>query len=145
MTVARAVAVAFLAWGAVPALLAAIMLSRTPTSGVALAVAAFALAWFVAGVAMLRGARRAPAAGLLLLLVPWTMGVVQTVRRAQLVMREGGMERADGYGSPMAFALGLATEQLGIVLPLTMIGVLLWRAVRAGRREPSVAADPSYP
>lgn len=61
--------------------------------------------------------------------LPWALLLAQTIRRVLFVIHNGGMERADGYGSPLAFLLGVVAEQF-FFLPLTVvvimgIGVLL--------------------
>jgi hypothetical protein len=121
-------ALLFLAWGLVPVTLAVAGLARAPGRPRSLAVAAFALGWVLTGVALLR---RAPAAGrsaLALTLVAWTLAAAQTVRRLAFVARTGRLEGADGVGSPTAFLLGLAVEQLVFFVPLTVLGGILWRA-----------------
>ena len=54
---------------------------------------------------------------------PGGLWIFQTIRRIGFVLREGGMERADGYGSPLAFLLGVVGE--GLILGLPAILLLL--------------------
>jgi hypothetical protein len=129
-------ATAFLAWGAVPTCAAALALARGPVRPLELLLAAFALAWWGVGVGLRRG-RLGAAPALALVAVPWSLALAQGVRRAAFVAREGRLEGADGHGSPMAFVLGLAMEQLLVFLPLTAVGVLLWRAARRERARPA--------
>ncbi|MGF1452393.1 MAG: hypothetical protein ACFB21_10015 [Opitutales bacterium] len=48
----------------------------------------------------------------------------QLVRRTLFVLTEGGMERADGHGSPLAFAIGLAAEGLLLGLPAGLLALI---------------------
>ena len=53
--------------------------------------------------------------------------VAQTIRRIVFIIVNGGMERADGYGSPMAFLLGVIFEMF-YFLPLSFteaFGILI--------------------
>lgn len=50
--------------------------------------------------------------------------IFQTIRRIGFVLREGGMERADGYGSPLAFLLGVVGEGLILGLPAILLIVI---------------------
>jgi hypothetical protein len=130
-------AAAFAAWGVVPTAAAALVLARGPVRAPDLGLAAFALAWWAAAVCLLRDRRGAPAAALGLVAVPWTLALVQTVRRAAFVARTGGLEHPSGRGSPMAFLLGVLFEQLVCFLPLTVVGWLVWRAMRRARPTPA--------
>ena len=49
----------------------------------------------------------------------WWPLLAQTIRRILFVIENGGMDRADGYGSPMAFLLGLVGEQF-FFIPLSI-------------------------
>lgn len=56
-----------------------------------------------------------------------SLWLFQSIRRIGFVIREGGMERADGYGSPLAFLIGVVGEGLSLGLPaifLAAIGLL---------------------
>lgn len=73
--------------------------------------------------------RFAFATSYLLALAFWLPLLYQTLRRIQFVLENGGMERTDGQGSPMAFLLGLTMEQF-FFIPLTvvvLVGVMQWR------------------
>ena len=124
---------AFLAWGIIPTGVAAVLLARGPVRPVELGIAIFAAAWWVVGARLRRGVPGAAALAMGLVAVPWSLVLVQTIRRVTFVAREGRLEGADGHGSPLAFLLGLATEQLLIFLPLSILGVLLWRSLRCER------------
>jgi len=50
----------------------------------------------------------------------WIPLLYRTVTRILFIFENGGMERADGYGSPMAFLLGLIFEQI-FFIPLTLL------------------------
>jgi hypothetical protein len=121
---------AFLTWGVVPTALAVAGLARGPVRPVDVALAAFSAAWWGAGVGLLRGRPGAPWAALALTVLPLSLALAQTARRAAFIWRVGDLERADGYGSPLAFLLGMAVEQTVFVVPLTVLGILLWRAAR---------------
>ncbi|WLQ17070.1 hypothetical protein O5O45_14210 [Hahella aquimaris] len=62
-------------------------------------------------------------ASLLLVFVFWIPLFWRTYERVKFIIDNGGMERADGYGSPMAFLIGLVTEQF-FFIPLTLSAVL---------------------
>lgn len=60
--------------------------------------------------------------------VLWLPLLYQTIKRINFVLENGGMERIDGQGSPLAFLLWLATEQF-FFLPLSavvIIGFMQW-------------------
>lgn len=76
-------------------------------------------------------------------LVWWPL-LYQTGRRVAFVIREGGMEPADGMGSPAAFLLHAALEQIFFV-PLTaamIFGILAIRASYKSRGEEPSAVLP---
>jgi len=56
----------------------------------------------------------------LLVTILWVPLCYKTVTRILFILENGGMERADGYGSPMAFLLGLTFEQI-FFIPLTIL------------------------
>jgi len=41
----------------------------------------------------------------------WVLLFIRTVERINFVVENQGFERADGYGSPLAFSIGLIIEQ----------------------------------
>jgi len=62
----------------------------------------------------------------------WWPLLLQTVRRAVFIVKNGGMERADGYGSPLAFLIGIIGEQL-FFLPLCLamiFGIMTMRSFK---------------
>jgi hypothetical protein len=62
----------------------------------------------------------------------WWPLLWRTISRILFVMENGGMERADGYGSPMAFLIGLIVEQW-FFMPLTFVflfGIFTIRGLR---------------
>jgi hypothetical protein len=108
-------------------------LSRDPVGIWSNALGAYALAWWMTGAQLRRGHSHAPVLALLLIAAPWLAALGQTMLRVAFVLREGDLDGPDGYGSPMAFVLGVVFE-LGLVfLPLTVIAVRLWHASRAPR------------
>ena len=58
----------------------------------------------------------------------WFPLLYQTIKRINFVLENGGMERADGQGSPLAFLLGLATEQFFFIplSALVVVGLIQW-------------------
>ncbi|MFN2564977.1 MAG: hypothetical protein ABR499_08210 [Gemmatimonadaceae bacterium] len=130
----------FLAWGVLPTFFAGLALAADPVRPAALLLAAFALAWWVIGILLVRGARRALVPALALAAVPWLIVLALEVRRVAFVVREGGMEAAYGYGSsPAELLLYWALEGLIIFVPLGVIAVRLGRALGRGTVQP--AAD----
>ena len=57
-----------------------------------------------------------------LLFVVWAIKVLQ---RITFVLREGGMERVDGYGSPLAFLLNVFYEAWALALPAILIALIV--------------------
>ena len=53
----------------------------------------------------------------------WFPLLYQTIKRINFVLENGGMERADGQESPLAFLLGLAIEQF-FFIPLSALVVV---------------------
>jgi hypothetical protein len=60
-----------------------------------------------------------------------TVGLVSLGMRAAFVVSNGGIEGPDGFGSPMAFLIGLAFEQGLFTLPSSGLMWSLWRTRRA--------------
>jgi len=50
----------------------------------------------------------------------WSLLLWQTIRRVRFMLENGGMEPADGYGSPMAFLIGIVMEQW-FFIPLNFV------------------------
>ena len=73
----------------------------------------------------------------------WWPLFLRTVQRAVFVLENGGMERTDGYGSPLAFLIGLAGEQMFFVsLSIVLVsGVLM--LMRPNRCLQDDASNPS--
>jgi ABC-type Co2+ transport system permease subunit len=105
----------------------------TPTSATLCVVA---LAGVVSGVASYkrewRWAHRSVGVFLATVL---TLGVALLVVRLAFVLREGGMERADGYGSPLSFLIGLALEQGLLTAPAGLLLVATRDRLRSVSRE----------
>ncbi len=55
----------------------------------------------------------------------WLLLLLQTIIRIEFVIENGGMERSDGYGSPLAFLIGLIGEQVFFV-PLCFVAAVGW-------------------
>ncbi len=58
----------------------------------------------------------------------WLLMLLRTFQRAYFIIENGGMERADGYGSPLAFLIGLAGEQL-FFLPASVVVLIGWKMI----------------
>ena len=74
------------------------------------------------------GRRFAFAVSFSFVVVLWLLLLYQTIKRINFVLENGGMERPEGQGSPLAFLLGLATEQFFFV-PLSavvIVGLMQW-------------------
>tara|TARA_B110000305_G_C19378460_1_gene608266 strand:+ start:473 stop:901 length:429 start_codon:yes stop_codon:yes gene_type:complete len=56
-----------------------------------------------------------------LLALVWAFTIFQ---RITFVLREGGMERADGYGSPLAFLLNIVYEAWCFGIPAVLIAIV---------------------
>ena len=69
-----------------------------------------------------------------LLALVWAFTIFQ---RVAFVLREGGMERADGYGSPLAFLLNIVYEAWCFGLPAVLIAIVAKR-----HRNPLKAQQP---
>jgi len=52
----------------------------------------------------------------------WIPILYRTINRILFIFENGGMERADGSGSPMAFLLGIIFEQI-FFIPLTIVWI----------------------
>jgi len=55
--------------------------------------------------------------------VLWISLLYQTIKRIKFVLENGGMERVDGQGSPLAFLLGLTIEQF-FFIPLSALVIV---------------------
>ncbi len=64
------------------------------------------------------------------------VGLVFLGLRVAFVVRNGGMEGPDGYGSPLAFLIGLAFEQCAFTLPASG---LMWSLLRTRRAADAAA------
>jgi hypothetical protein len=130
--------VGFLLWGILPAVFAVSALSRDPLGIWSNALGGFALAWWIVGGQLRHGRSRALVPAMLLIALPWAAALAQTMRRIAFVLREGALDGPDGYGSPMAFVLGVVFEQGLVFIPLTVIAVRLWHARRYPGARPAI-------
>lgn len=71
-----------------------------------------------------------------LLALVWAFTIVQ---RITFVLREGGMERADGYGSPLAFLLNIVYEAWCFGVPAVLIAIV----AKCHRNPPKAQQSPS--
>ncbi len=74
--------------------------------------------WWFAHWNLRRGAKMSFGITFILVNLFWWPLLAKTVQRVLFVLENGGMERADGYGSPLAFLIELVGEQT-FFLPLT--------------------------
>jgi len=74
--------------------------------------------WWFAFWNLRRGVKRSFRLTFLLVNLFWWPLLARTAQRVLFVLENGGMERSDGYGSPLAFLIGLVGEQ-AFFLPLT--------------------------
>ena len=123
----------FVAWGLLPTFFALLSLGSGPVRPAEITLGSFALAWWVVGILLVRGVGSAILPALALVAVPWCLVVAQAVRRVAFIIREGGMERADGLGSPLLFLFNWVIELSVAFVPLTLIGIKLARAFRRER------------
>ncbi len=68
----------------------------------------------------------------LLTVIFWLPLGFRTIERISFILTNGGMEKSDGYGSPLAFLLGLTMEQF-FFIPLTilvLVGTKQWLSLR---------------
>ena len=124
----RLPATGFVLWGILPAFIAMSALTSDPLGAWSNALGAYALAWWIVAGYLRRSSSPRLAAPLIMIALPWAAAVAETAERIGFVLREGGMEAADGAGSPMAFLLGVVFEQGFVFVPLTVIACRLWRA-----------------
>lgn len=75
--------------------------------------------WWFAFWHLSRGVKQSFGVTFLLVNLFWWPLLARTVQRVLFVVENGGMEQADGYGSPLAFLIGLIGEQ-AFFLPLTV-------------------------
>jgi hypothetical protein len=71
--------------------------------------------------------------------VVWLLLLLQTIIRIQFIIEYGGMERSDGYGSPVAFLIGLIGEQIFFV-PLCFVVIIGWVNLFGHRRRSGKAS-----
>ncbi len=129
----------FAAWGVVPTVFAVSALAQGPLHPAKLALGAIAFGWWLVAILLVRGVRGAVTPALALVAVHWLAVAALEVRRTALVVRGGDVEREYGPGSSaMDLPFYWALEAALVFLPLTVIGVRLWAALRHGRPYPSV-------
>jgi hypothetical protein len=71
----------------------------------------------------------------------WWPLLAQTIRRTLFVMENGGMERADGQGSPVAFLLGVVGEQI-FFIPLSIALTAGVFAIKGKHKTPRPSGEP---
>jgi len=73
-----------------------------------------------------RGSKWAILLSLCLTLLVWIPLMVQTIRRVTFVIQNGGMEQADGYGSPLAFLVNFVMEQAFFLPTSAVVAAAIW-------------------
>jgi hypothetical protein len=66
----------------------------------------------------------------------WWPLFAMTILRINFVIENGGMERADGYGSPLAFLIGLIGEQIFFIPLSTALAAGIIVIYRSRRSQP---------
>ena len=102
----------------IPSLFLVVSRFGTPSLSRALFLGGVLFAWWFSYVYLCAGKPYSFARSFALVNIAWWPFLIQTVRRVLFVIENGGMERADGYGSPLAFLLGVLLEQF-FFLPLS--------------------------
>ncbi|MDP8235303.1 MAG: hypothetical protein P9M08_02865 [Candidatus Erginobacter occultus] len=72
---------------------------------------------------------------LLPIILPLLILLRKLIRRVIFFIREGGLERRDGQGSPLAFLLGLFIELFGLALVCGFGAWIIERIVKLWRRR----------
>ena len=104
----------------------------TPTD---LVVLPFVASLFVGGILALK---RQPVANWLLLFGSFgalAAGTFFHYVRIAFIIRNGGMERADGYGSPLAFLLGWAATTIVLFIPGLIFSIWNGRKIIQNRQR----------
>ena len=78
--------------------------------------------WFQTYTYLKKQTQKAFILSYILVNILWLPLCYRTITRILFIFENGGMERADGSGSPMAFLLGLTFEQI-FFIPLTILFV----------------------
>jgi len=69
-------------------------------------------------------------ASLVMISALWVLLLARTMMRIEFVVENGGMDRADGYGSPVAFLIGLLGEQL-FFIPACFVVMIGYRCSKS--------------
>jgi hypothetical protein len=121
----------FVAWGVVPTIYAASILAQRPLHPVGLALGAFTVAWWLVGILLVRGVRGAVVPALALVAVQGLIVLALEVRRTAFVMGGGDVEAEYGVAlSADDLQLYWAAEAVLVFLPLSLIAMRLWAALR---------------
>jgi hypothetical protein len=105
-------------WGAVPLLPAFRILGSL--SPIALFLQYLAIIWLLGFVGILVRSRFGLRVVVLALASAWLPALAQTLRRLYAILT-ATVERPDGTGSPLAFVMGLAIEQIFWFLPVSAL------------------------
>lgn len=117
-------------------LLAVLLLGSRRFTATTAALCVVALSGIVGGMASYNKEWRWPqrSVGVFLVTV-LALGLALLLVRISFVLREGGMERADGSGSPLVFLIGLAFEQGLLTAPAGLLLVARRDRPRGVSRE----------
>ena len=108
----------FLWWGAFPTILTVFLVATGQNPGVPLLLTA---AWWLVGLTLHFQSKAGFLAAFVMVSGLWLLAFYQTVRRIIFIIENQGLERADGMGSPLAFFLGLAFEQVFLFVPMSIL------------------------
>jgi hypothetical protein len=97
--------------------------------------------WWFAFWNLRQGVRRSFGLTFLLVNVFWWPLLARTAQRVLFVLENGGMERSDGYGSPLAFLIGLVGEQ-AFFLPLTATLFFGCMVLIRSNKQPQATQEP---
>lgn len=118
----------FLWWGAFPTLLTILTVSSGKGPGLFILLTA---GWWLVGLTLVFHKKAGFFTAFTIVSGLWLLGCFLTVRRIMFVIENQGMERADGFGSPLAFLIGLIFEQCFLFVPMTILFGLGIAAIRS--------------
>lgn len=95
--------------------------------------AIIALVFLAGAVGVLREKLTGYYAALLPIILALLFYLRRMIYRASFVIREGGLERRDGYGSPLAFLFGVFFELFGLALVCGFGAWIIGRIRQLGR------------
>ena len=108
----------FLWWGAFPVVVTVLQVATGQNSGM---LVLLTVAWWLVGLTLHFQSKAGFLAAFVMVSGLWLLAFYQTVRRIIFIIENQGLERADGMGSPLAFFLGLAFEQVFLFVPMSIL------------------------